>query len=326
VGTYLFINSFRIKTEQQTSADRKPYIIQDGILVMNTNNTTQHAKQFMDKSDLYGALSIARNWLAIAAAIGFSLWADNLFAYIAAAWVIGAFQFALGEQLVHEASHYKLFRTKKLNDGLELLYGLPLFCTLKEYRVEHQAHHSHLGDANKDHAVYDYQFLGLNQRPRNPLWTWLGRPLSGYVGFLLLKLYYFDDNEADTDEQHASDSWKLLVFWLPVVAVFVYFDAFDLLFWYWLLPFVWCYYSFVYWEEMIAHFATTSGTRTVSGFWYNLLLHNQGYHALHHRYPSMPWYRMKAAYQALHRDDPRVVGDLALSLWDAYRQVRVHWV
>ena len=103
------------------------------------------AKQFIRRSNLEGILVLARNWTAMLGVIAFSLWADNLVVYLVAIWIIGAFQYATGETLTHEACHYNLFSNKKLNDFMELFYALPFVATVKEYRRQPLGHHVHLG-------------------------------------------------------------------------------------------------------------------------------------------------------------------------------------
>ena len=72
-------------------------------------------------------LAMVRDALGILAAGVLALWLDNGVLTILSMWVIGAFQYAFGDLMIHEAAHGNLFANKPLNERLDILYGLP-FC------------------------------------------------------------------------------------------------------------------------------------------------------------------------------------------------------
>ena len=64
--------------------------------------------------------------------------------YIVAVMWIGARQHAFAI-LMHDASHYRITRNKKVNDIVsEMLLAFPLFVTVRGYRLSHLAHHRHM--------------------------------------------------------------------------------------------------------------------------------------------------------------------------------------
>ena len=73
----------------------------------------EHIKRLSKRSNARGFFAIFRDITAIAA-IGYtSMRCDNILIYLASAWLIGAFQFAMSECLVHEAAHWNLFRSRR---------------------------------------------------------------------------------------------------------------------------------------------------------------------------------------------------------------------
>ena len=98
-------------------------------------------QDFIERSNLRGFTVLFFDWTAIFGIITISIWMDNWIVYLISVWAIGSFQYAIGESLFHEASHYNLFKTKKLNDYFEWLYAVPFFVDMTQYRKEHLDHH-----------------------------------------------------------------------------------------------------------------------------------------------------------------------------------------
>ena len=78
-------------------------------------------KDFVERDGVRGALALLRDWGAILLVAALSVRADSLAVYALSVWAIGCFQFAIGEALLHEASHYNLFGRRRWNDDLEFL-------------------------------------------------------------------------------------------------------------------------------------------------------------------------------------------------------------
>ncbi|HYR08284.1 MAG TPA: fatty acid desaturase [Longimicrobium sp.] len=265
------------------------------------------AKEFVERSNLRGFLAIARDWTAIVAIIAASEWLDSPVFYVAAVWLIGSFQFALSEALMHEASHYNLFRTRALNDRMEFLFGLPFFRTVDQLRREHVVHHRRLGTP-EDQLVADYEAMGLLRPDVNVFWIWFIRPILGYAG-----LYYV--------RALLAGPWKggrpIVVFWAVVLPVCYALGALDLLVLYWLIPFGWACSSFLYWSEITDHYRAPTGTRSSLGWLGNFLHHNNGYHYTHHHSPAIPWYRLPEATRELFAG----CGDVTYGFIDTYRAI-----
>ena len=261
-------------------------------------------------NDWRGWIALARDWGAIALITAISLRSHNLLVYLASVWLIGCFQFALGECLLHEATHYHLFRTRSWNDRFEFLYSLPFFMTLAQFRDEHLAHHRDAGTP-QDNLLIDYRLLNLYRPNLNMFWIWFVKPFVGFAAyFYLTKL--------------SLRPWrcglKLIIFWTLVLSLSIYLGAVHVLVLYWLVP-VWTgHVTYLYWSEIQDHFGTRSGTRSVTGRLGNWLWHNNGYHEAHHARPGLPWYRLPEAHRELAGIDRSA--DVSRGFFDTYRQLR----
>jgi fatty acid desaturase len=265
-------------------------------------------RRFVERSNPRGLLAVSRDWLLIFCIAALSVSIDNFFFYLVAVWAIGALQFALGESLIHEASHYNLFKTRSWNDRLEFLYALPFWQTIDQFRTRHLLHHRKLG-TSEDHIVADYEAIGLNRPGRNFFWLWFLRPVLGYGAYFYL---------GSTSLRPWRSGVKIVAFWAAVIGVFWGTGTLSLLFAYWVVPFLWAYGSFVYWSEVSDHYNSPAGTRSNLNRISNLVTHNNGYHFLHHRYPSIPWYRLPAAYRCLCPGE----GEISAGFLETYRQLK----
>jgi fatty acid desaturase len=267
-------------------------------------------QDFIERSNWRGFSTLFLDWGAIIGIITLSIWLDNWMVYLLSVWAIGSFQFSIGEVLLHDGSHYNLFKTKKLNDYLEVFYALPFFVDMHQYRFWHTAHHYKM-NTEDDHLVEDYEIHGLNNPQRNMFWLWFIKPIIGYAGYFYLRFVI----ELNPRKSAA----KFLGFWAIVFFACWHFEVLDILILYWFVPLLWSFASFHYWSEIAEHYNTKCGTRSDLGFLKNLLHHNAGYHYIHHKYPTIPWYRLPQAHNALCPEGT----DIARGFFDTYKQVRV---
>lgn len=273
---------------------------------------------FVEQNDLRAFLALFKDWSAIFLVAAFSIWTNNLFVYFLSIWMIGFFQFALGEVLTHEASHYNLFKHREWNENLEFLYAFPVVTTIFYYRQHHWPHHKFLGQ-EQDHLAAYYEQLGVYKANNNLPFLFFIKPLIGFSTFYLFLgvrtgMYY----ELKMLDYHPFQSgYKLAIFWLFIILIFLLSGNINLLILYWFIPLLWPFACFIYWSELTDHFNTQSGTRSNISFLPNLLAHNRGYHYIHHLYPAIPWYKLPEAHKALCPDLP----DIANGFFDTYRQL-----
>jgi fatty acid desaturase len=250
------------------------------------------------------SLALLRDWTGIIVAIALARWANNPLVTIAALWVIGAFQYALGDALLHEASHGNLFANKKLNDRLDVLYGLPFLRTMEAFKTEHLRHHGQLGKAG-DYLVEDYRRFGLD-RPHNVLWIWVLRPLIGWPAW-----YYLRQMRG----LPRKSAIRLALAWGAAFLIAALVGGLGLFLLYWVLPLLWCRYAFFYWSEIADHHNTLAGVRTRVHPVLNWFQHNKGYHAAHHRFPAVPWFNLPLAHRELDQVEVADISANPLQTW-----------
>lgn len=265
-------------------------------------------RRFTRRSTLRALLTIAVEYAIIAGAIATAValpanvWPVTALAIL----VIGTRQYALGEALLHEASHWHLSSSKQVNDLLGAILAWPAFTSVAAYRRFHNKLHHELDIADTENSIWeDYEGWGL-PAPSQKLgrargfWLLVIRPVIGLTGIMhLFKTVRDFGYDFDLRETRF-----MLITWALVIAGAAYFSLWRELILYWLVPYAFVFSTINYWSEVGDHFRV-SGAKTRSDL--NWLLntfvtHNIGYHALHHKYSSIPWFRLPEAYRA-HRGE-----------------------
>jgi fatty acid desaturase len=265
-------------------------------------------KKYVSRSNARGLAALVLDWSAILVLAATGIYFDHWVLSFLLAWPIGLFQFSIGEVLAHEASHYNLFASRKWNNWGEWFYTIPFLYGLHAYRKQHLLHHSKLGVSELDHLVRDYEELGLLKQSPNLFWIFFGRPLMGVSGVFYLRMVAYELLDK-------SAGLKIVGFWTLITGACLATDTLKWLLWFWFLPLLWTYSSFLCWSEIREHFNAKSGTRTDVS-WLNYLTHNNGYHTVHHSYPTIPWYRLRQAHHGLCNDQDL---DICNGLWGAYK-------
>lgn len=255
------------------------------------------------RSNIKSALAILLDWAAIVLFAGISIWANYWLVYVAVVFLIGHRQYAIGECLLHQACHHNLFTRKKWHYAFEFLYALPFGTDLVAYRKEHFYHHRYLLK-EQDHTTEAYEFFGLAPAKKNLFWAFWIQPFLGYA------TWYYAPFESHFTRK------KVLLFWVLVPGIFLATGHIWYLVLYHIIPQLYAARIFLYWYEIIDHYGTRTGTRTEIGWFGNLLTHNEGYHAVHHWYPSIPWNNIRKAHEMLPHEFDHSTG-----IWESYKQM-----
>jgi len=272
---------------------------------------TASARPFQVKSDVQGILALLRDWggILLLAAVQHALlprWTLPL------TWIgIAHLQFAIGEALVHEASHHQLFATRKLNTWVAPLVCWPFGFTMRDYRAEHMHHHRALNQPT-DHLSQAYDRYGI--RPlgtpapdapvgwRQALWIWIGRPLTG-----LAMLSYVRD-VVSLAREPGREGVAMALAWTVVAGASWATGTLGLLVLYWIVPLLTGFSALYYWSEVGDHYVVPVGdSRTRTAPLSNWLHHHNGLHALHHRHAAIPFHQLPRAYAALRGTFPETV-------------------
>lgn len=124
--------------------------------IINEYLTKEEIKQLHEKSDWKGLYEVGSVWLWISisfALVGFTAHYSSSKILLAFSIIIALFTIG-GKQLgcaiiMHDASHYSLFKTKKWNDIIGNFFGAyPIFNNIEQYRPYHFQHHIATGTSD----------------------------------------------------------------------------------------------------------------------------------------------------------------------------------
>jgi fatty acid desaturase len=267
-------------------------------------------------SNWMGIVTILWEWLLISGAIYLSVRFNSILVYLVAWLIIGTRMYAL-YSLLHDGIHYLISPKKQVNDWIcRLFLSWPLFTSLNKIRKFHQAHHQYLktpGDPEAIHLQYkEFQFPA---------------PVSGVVFTFLKDITGFNfifykcrkivrsisssfSTSANTEGNPAKSTnhfeWGMIVYYTVIVIALFYSGKEIQFILYWLLPYITIYQLLNRLRLSTEHFHLPEDklfqTRTVilnlpERFIFSP--HNLGYHAEHHLYPSVPFYRLPALHKKL---------------------------
>jgi len=270
-------------------------------------------------------LHIALEWGAIllCASLCWRFWHPLL--YVLSVVFIGARQHAL-LILMHDGSHLRLFRSRRVNDWLtEVFLAWPFVAfSMRDYRRSHFAHHRFV---NSDR---DPDWM----RKRNRDWAFPMGPLaltkllvSILLGGGIARQLGYARNvsrapEADAQSARQPDPLAReltigrIVFLAASAALLVVLDLWLPFLLFWVVPFATWTQLALHLRSIAEHFAIPEGegmwgdTRnTLPGVLDRIFLgsKNIGYHIDHHLYPSVPFHRLPELHALLMRD-PRYRG------------------
>ncbi|MGW4331015.1 fatty acid desaturase family protein [Nocardia sp. NPDC004573] len=248
----------------------------------------------------HNMLYIAADWGLWISSAYIGVMSDNFFIYVIAVIVIGSRMRALGN-LLHEASHHKLFRSRSMNDTVgALLWAWPVAVGYRRYVEQHRLHHVYLWDHDKDPDIGLYLLTGTDEASvdRCPRWKfWVIHVVFAAIPLMPLRRLCTD---LSYDRPRLFKLGTLSVL-LTGVGICTNLSVVDILISYWLIPFLTSYQTIAYWAEMAEH----GGMRRLGKMWgsrnwrgsvvtrWLIGPHSDdSYHLLHHWFPSVPHYRL----------------------------------
>ena len=258
--------------------------------------------------------AVAAEWLGVVLAVALcQLWFHPLM-YLLAVMFIGARQHALAV-IGHDATHYRLLPDRATNDWVgNLLCLWPVFISVEGFRKFHVPHHQHTNlesDGNRElwHTHEDGELVADWQYPKSRLGlaaVLLKRGL-GITGLWwmtrgLLSSIVVRERPAVIVVRYT--------YFASVAALLTLSNTWNVFLLYWLVPYCTWHTAIQYARLICEHSAvlsdapayqvtrTTIPTRLESLF---ILPRNIGYHIEHHRYPSVPFYRLPELHERLWR-------------------------
>ena len=256
--------------------------------------------------------------LAVTLVVGIVFWS---------AWVVLLLPIIAAQQhaifvLVHEASHYRLFSNRRLNDAVGRALGSVTGVSMCTYRIIHRLHHNHLlSDADPDIALN-----GGYPRGKAYLLRKLATDLAGLTAWKTYKYFFgapaanattniaqrpLDDTSAALRNAALADRRTIVI-----VQLLLPLSAFALggiagLAKYvvlWIVPAVTIVQAMLRVRAIAEHGAPPATDSAFTAARTNLanpLLrfflfpHHVGYHIEHHLYPAVPHYRLPGLHALL---------------------------
>jgi fatty acid desaturase len=269
--------------------------------------TQEQLRKLSTLNPLRSVLQIAAEWLAIAGAIYLSTHHWNPLLYVLMVALIGARQHAL-LILMHEGAHYRLCRSRRLNDGVsELILAWPFFVTMRAYRSNHTAHHRHMNtDRDPDwNRKVDQPQWAFPKHWAELVWLLFG-DLSGLNAIELMRLA-----RSIAAQGSKPPRWFVLSrlgFYLAAAALIIATGGGPIFMLYWLIPYFTWLAMVLHLRSIAEHFSIPDGKGAHAGvrttrltLLERLMLapNNINYHAEHHRFPSVPFYRLPELHRLL---------------------------
>lgn len=231
--------------------------------------------------------------------------------YVASVAFIGARQHAL-LILMHDGTHYRLFRNRTLNDWVtELFLAWPHLATMRAYRDNHLAHHNYVNTENdpdwlrkKDNIEWQFPQSGGN------LIAILLRDLIGIGGINLIRLASSLSAAAPVPSKKFARI--RLGFYIIVLGGLIAGGCGKAVLIYWIVPFFTWLVFIMRIRSIAEHFAIEgkSGAygrmrTTHAGILARLFVapKNVNYHIEHHFFPSVPFYRLPQLHALLMSND-----------------------
>lgn len=290
----------------------------------------EKVRQLSELDPWRATASLLFTWGLIAASVAAALTWRHPGGIAAAILVITACQHGLAI-LAHQSAHYRMYRTRWLNDLVGELCGLPLSVSVLTYRIVHRIHHNHL------YSPIDPDLAQVAGYPRGKLYL-ARKLLKDLVGLTVVKnyLYFFgkpqtpkgsekkggpvDDTSPALKAAARRDRQLVVAFQLGMLGVFVVAGGWR---WYlllWVLPLVTLLQVLLRLRAVCEHGAVTDTSHPLRAARTNLVPwlvrfflfpHHMNFHIEHHLYPSVPHYRLAECHAALQAegllDDAEVV-------------------
>jgi fatty acid desaturase len=257
-----------------------------------------------------GVVAVGMNVFFVGVAIAISEY--NVWFLPLSILLIGSRQRALAT-ILHEAAHGTLCRNKGLNKLLGTWFsGYLVFQSWSAYRASHvQAHHTRLGQADEDPDYRFYVESGVyDTKSRN---VFIYRHIVGpliLLNFLSSVFYLVRHRLLGANSRRELPYVLAAVSAMALLGSLIVGPKFFLL--YWLLPYLTVFQIITWFIELSEHFPMVRYAKkdieaTRNRFSHALEhfltgMHGENFHLVHHLFPGVPFYRLRAAHRILLKD------------------------
>jgi fatty acid desaturase len=262
---------------------------------------------------LRSTVAITTEWIGIVLAIVlYQRVLHPIFLPVVIMW-IGARQHALAI-LMHEATHYLLFKNRRLNAIVsELFLAWPLFITTRTYRGSHFAHHRHVNTEKDPDLMRKQSSISEWEFPTSwrALVALLAKDVFGLHTHQLFSDFadMWDGNDTKEREGNSYAVARTL-YYVVVLSLVTYFRLWPMFLLLWVVPIVTWLKMIMRIRSIAEHFAIENDhAYTLSRTTLPSLLErvfvaprNVNFHLEHHLYPSVPFFRLPRLHTLLMKD------------------------
>ena len=260
----------------------------------------------IDSSKVMLAFAVEILLVAAAVALSEATWFNPL-TYLLAVVVVGTRILGLGG-LMHEAAHYRVFRSRALNDFVGELMAFPTTASMAGYRNSHFSHHRELNghkdpDWTRNLLIDDYEFP-------MPQYLFLRKILLHLVGFKTRQLMGSFHNNPETREIPVLTARLRLAAFVGLFAASIAFGFWKHLLLYWAVPLLTVFIAAGYLKRVSEHYGVRhegvlNETRTlIAPSWQLFLLGAMGPQLPPRTSPLSRHYLLQPGESASHPDDP----------------------
>jgi fatty acid desaturase len=254
---------------------------------------------------------------------GVSIW-WQLPIYAVTIFVIGFWSQTRLATLVHESSHYLLFKNRLLNDvAANLFVVFPFYGKVGNYRIGHWGHHRNVNDHELDPDLLRLKKHHSREFPLTKwrfFWEYVLLQFSPHKAFSYLKgraEYVAFMKEEDNIKDQSPLSPRALMalrlgYYVVMIGTMATMGWWPYYLLYWVLPLVTVYPASLFLRE-IAHHGNFpdngdfTNSRVYEGLWLEREIFfpfGEWNHVLHHMFPTIPWHKMRQAHNLMLRYPP----------------------
>ncbi len=260
-------------------------------------------------------LALATDWAVIVGvASACELWFNPLSYFLAIAIIAGRQHGFF--VLIHEATHFRLSNSAKINDLLsDYFAAIPVFFDTHMYRMNHSKHHRFLNSEEDPDWV---------RKQGRPEWKFPIRKdyiaktypkfllFRGAVEWMTISLIFSGVLPLKTmlTGYQRRLVLKRFVYYAVAAALLTYTQLWTAFAMYWVVPLLFVFPSFQRVRSVAEHFGLKrehelNSSRNILAPWYETLFfapHNVNYHLVHHMFPAVPFYNLKKLNTLLMED------------------------
>ena len=242
-------------------------------------------------------LALTADWAIILATIYLTIWFFNPLTYFLAVLVIGARMHGLAI-LMHDATHYRFLKNRKMNDLITNLVSMyPIFTSIEVYRQNHLRHHQHL---NTEHDPDWVAKLGKRAftfpKTKREFFLTLLSYLTLYQGIsdAIWFLKRFGKNKPSGSNSKKRDLTKPL-FYVVLFTLLTVFNGWGYFLLFWIVPYLSTFFMYQYIRSVAEHYGELSydhlltSTRTVRTNWVERFFHRSTQSGLPLGASSLSW-------------------------------------